>query len=69
MLGWNGVVGTGAALDGPEALNGAIAQGESAGVIIDAGVLKSIAGRSETLRWRLCIRSVLLLPKHRTLQR
>jgi CRP-like cAMP-binding protein len=31
MLGRNGVIGAGAALDGPEALNGAIAQAESAG--------------------------------------
>ena len=50
MLGRNGVIGAGAALDGPDALNSAIAQVESTGVMIDAGVLKGLAGKSETLR-------------------
>jgi hypothetical protein len=36
MLGRNGVIGTGAALDGPEVLNAAIAQVESSGVMIEA---------------------------------
>src|SRR3954464_663767 len=46
MLGRNSVIGAGAALDGPEALNGAIAQAESAGVMIDAGFLKELANKS-----------------------
>ena len=53
MLGRNSVVGTGAALDGPDALNTAIAQVESTGMIIDAGVLKRLASKSEALRMAL----------------
>jgi CRP-like cAMP-binding protein len=53
MLGRNSVVGTGAALDGPDALNTAIAQVESAGMVIDAGVLKGLSGKSEALRMAL----------------
>jgi CRP-like cAMP-binding protein len=64
MLGRNSVVGTGAALDGPDALNTAIAQVESTGMIIDAGVLKGLAGKSESLRMaRWSIMSVLFLPR------
>src|SRR3954469_12919495 len=40
MLGRNGVVGAGAASDGPIALNTAIAQVESFGMTIDAPALK-----------------------------
>ena len=53
MLGRNGVIGAGAALDGPEALNAAIAQVESAGVVIDAKVLKGLADENELLRMAL----------------
>jgi CRP-like cAMP-binding protein len=53
MLGRNSVIGAGAALDGPEALNGAIAQAESAGVMIDAGFLKELANKSTDLRMAL----------------
>src|SRR5436190_5455938 len=53
MLGRNSVVGSGAALDGPDALNTAIAQVESAGVMIDTGVLKGLASESEALRMAL----------------
>src|SRR3954468_14819266 len=49
MLGRNGVVGAGAASDGPIALNTAIAQAESSGVTIDAPVLKGLARQSEPL--------------------
>ena len=50
MLGRNSVVGTSAALDGPSALNTAIAQVESTGMEIAAGVLKRLASKSEALR-------------------
>src|SRR3954465_14357009 len=50
MLGRNGVVGAGAASDGPIALNTAIAQVASSGVTIDAAVLKGLARQSEPLR-------------------
>jgi hypothetical protein len=53
MLGRNGVIGTSAALDGPQALNAAVAQVASTGMVIDAGVLKGVAGKSETLRMAL----------------
>ena len=53
MLGRNSVVGAGAALDGPDALNTAIAQVESTGVMIDTGVLKGLARESEALRMAL----------------
>src|SRR3954447_19268600 len=50
MLGRNGVVGAGAASDGPIALNTAIAQAATSGVTIDAPVLKGLARQSEPLR-------------------
>ena len=50
MLGRNGVIGAGAALDGPIALNTAIIQADSAGTMIDASLLKRAAGQSETIR-------------------
>ena len=53
MLGRNSVVGTGAALDGPDALNTAIAQVESTGMEIAAEVLKGLASKSEALRMAL----------------
>ena len=40
MLGRNGVIGAGAPLDGPIALNSAIAQVESSGTMIETAVLK-----------------------------
>jgi len=42
-----------AALDGPDALNGAIAQAESAGVMIEPGLLKGLVSKSDTLRMAL----------------
>jgi CRP-like cAMP-binding protein len=53
MLGRNGVIGAGAALDGPDALNSAVAQVEGTGIGIDAEVLKKLTGKSETLRMAL----------------
>jgi CRP-like cAMP-binding protein len=50
MLGRNGVIGAGAALDGQSALNTAIGQADGAGTMIEAGVLKRAAKESETLR-------------------
>jgi CRP-like cAMP-binding protein len=50
MLGRNGVVGAGAALDGPIPLNTAIIQADSAGMMIEASLLKRAAGQSETVR-------------------
>ena len=50
MLGRNGVIGAGAALDGQTALNTAIGQADGAGTMIEAGVLKKAARESETLR-------------------
>jgi len=50
MLGRNGVVGAGAALDGQTALNTAIIQADSAGTMIDASLLKRAAKQSETIR-------------------
>jgi CRP-like cAMP-binding protein len=50
MLGRNGVIGAGAALDGPTALNTAIIQADSAGTMIDASLLKRAARQSETIR-------------------
>jgi CRP-like cAMP-binding protein len=50
MLGRNGVIGAGAALDGQIALNTAIGQAEGAGTMIEASVLKRAAQDSETLR-------------------
>src|SRR3954467_15891497 len=50
MLGRNGVIGAGAALDGQVALNTAIGQADGAGTMIEAGVLKRAAKESETLR-------------------
>ena len=53
MLGHNSVVGAGAALDGPVALNTAIAQVESNGSVIESYILKELASESETLRMSL----------------
>ena len=50
MLGRNGVIGAGAALDGTIALNTAIIQADSAGTMIDASQLKRAARQSETIR-------------------
>ena len=50
MLGRNGVIGAGAALDGQTALNTAIGRADGAGTMIEAGVLKKAATESETLR-------------------
>jgi CRP-like cAMP-binding protein len=50
MLGRNGVIGAGAALDGQIALNTAIGQADGAGTMIEASVLKRAAQESETLR-------------------
>jgi CRP-like cAMP-binding protein len=44
------VIGAGAALDGPTALNTAIIQADSAGTMIEASLLKRAAGQSETIR-------------------
>jgi CRP-like cAMP-binding protein len=63
MLGRNSVVGTGAALDGPNALNTAIAQVASTGMEIAAGVLKELAGKSKPCAWRWSIMSVRFPPK------
>jgi hypothetical protein len=49
MLGRNGVVGAGAALDGPTALNTFI-QADSAGTMIESSLLKRAARESETIR-------------------
>src|SRR4051794_19216855 len=53
MIGRNSVVGGAAALDGPTALNRAIVQAESAGVIVEAEVLKRLVEESETIRMAL----------------
>ena len=50
MLGRNGIVGAGSALDGRWALNTAISQADSSGMTIDAAILKRLAGESETIR-------------------
>jgi CRP-like cAMP-binding protein len=50
MLGRNGVIGAGAALDGQTALNTAIGQADGAGTMIEAGILRKAARESETLR-------------------
>src|SRR3954469_3832431 len=50
MLGRNGGIGAGAALDGQTAFNTAIIQADSAGTMIDASLLKRAAGQSETIR-------------------
>jgi CRP-like cAMP-binding protein len=50
MLGRNGVVGAGSALDGRWALNTAISQADSSGMTIDSAILKRLAGESETIR-------------------
>jgi CRP-like cAMP-binding protein len=50
MLGRNGVVGAGAALDGQIALNTAIGQADSEGTAIESSMLKRIAQESETMR-------------------
>jgi len=53
MLGRNGVVGAGSALDGRMALNTAIAQADGSGMLIGASVLKEIARKNENIRTRL----------------
>jgi CRP-like cAMP-binding protein len=54
MLGRNGAIGAGAALDGPDALNTAIVQSDSStGAMIDTAVLKGLASKSEALRMAL----------------
>ena len=50
VLGRNGVIGAGAALDGQLAFNTAISQAEGAGTVIDASVLKRLARESEAIR-------------------
>ena len=50
VLGRNGVIGAGAALDGQVAFNTAISQAEGAGTVIDASVLKRLARESEAIR-------------------
>ena len=50
MLGRNGVIGAGAPLDGSIALNSAIAQVESSGLVTETAVLKRLVRDSETLR-------------------
>jgi CRP-like cAMP-binding protein len=50
VLGRNGVVGAGAALDGQIAFNTAISQAAGAGSVIDAAVLKRLARENETIR-------------------
>jgi CRP-like cAMP-binding protein len=50
MLGRNGVVGAGGALNGLMALNRAIVQAESSGMMIQSSELKRLAHESETLR-------------------
>jgi len=53
MLGRNGVVGAGSALDGRMALNTAVAQADGSGMLIDASVLKEMARENENIRTRL----------------
>jgi hypothetical protein len=50
MLGRNGVIGAGAPLDGAIAINSAIAQVESSGIVAETVVLRRLARESETLR-------------------
>jgi CRP-like cAMP-binding protein len=50
MLGRNGVIGAGSALDGLWALNTAISQADSSGLTIEAAILKRLASESETIR-------------------
>jgi CRP-like cAMP-binding protein len=50
MLGRNSVIGAGAPLDGAIAINSAIAQVESSGLVAETAVLKRLARESETLR-------------------
>lgn len=66
MLGRNGVIGAGAPLDGAIALNSAIAQVESSGIVAETAVLKRLARESETLRVSL-VRHDQVLTAH-TLQ-
>jgi CRP-like cAMP-binding protein len=53
MLGRNGVVGAGAALDGQVAINTAFVQSDTAGTVIEASLLKQAAKQSETIRHAL----------------
>src|SRR3954466_5180310 len=50
VLGRNGVIGAGAALDGQVAFKTAISQAEGAGTVIDASRLKRLARDSEAIR-------------------
>jgi CRP-like cAMP-binding protein len=50
MIGVNGAVGGGSALDGKHSLSHAIVQVEGTGVRIDAQIMKGLASRSESLR-------------------
>jgi CRP-like cAMP-binding protein len=61
MLGRNGVIGAGAALDGQIALNTAIGQADSAGTAIEASVLKQAARESETIRIALASQEHMLI--------
>jgi CRP-like cAMP-binding protein len=53
MLGRNGVIGASAALDGQIAINTAIVQSDTAGMVIEASSLKQAAKQSETIRHAL----------------
>ena len=50
MLGRNGVIGVGAALDGAVSLNQAIGQVEGSGLAIEVSVIKGLVRESDTLR-------------------
>jgi CRP-like cAMP-binding protein len=50
MVGRNGVVGGGSALDGRLAINQAIVQGNGSSLTIDTGVLSKLVSASDTLR-------------------
>ena len=50
VLGCNGVIGAGAALDGQIAFNTAISQAAGAGSVMDAAVLKRLARENESIR-------------------
>jgi CRP-like cAMP-binding protein len=63
MLGRNGVIGAGAPLDGAIAINSAIAQVESSGIVAETVVLKRLARESETLRISL-VRHEQVLTAH-----
>jgi CRP-like cAMP-binding protein len=50
MFGRNSVIGAGAALDSPVALNHAVSQVEGSGVAAEVTAVKRLVGQSETLR-------------------